>query len=185
MLAQLSRYWWALALRGALAILFGVLAFAWPGITLVTLVLLFGAYSLVDGVLALVKAVTNRSAEGWWALLIEGLAGIVIGVLTFAWPGMTALVLLYLIGAWAIVTGIFEIVAALRLRQQFEGEWLLIVAGIASVLFGLVCFVWPGATALALIWLIGGYAIVFGILLIVLAFRLRGHAEAAPAAGAA
>src|SRR5215467_9512450 len=121
MIEALKRGWWLLVLRGVCAVLFGILTFVWPGITLVTLVLLFGAYALIDGVLALIKAVTDRSAEGWWALLIEGLAGILFGILTFAYPGITAQVLLYLIGAWAIVTGIFEIVAALRLREQIQG----------------------------------------------------------------
>ena len=171
----LARNWWAIALRGLFAVLFGVAAFIWPGITLAVLVLLWGAYALVDGIFALVAAV--RAAERratWWPLVLEGILGIVAGVLTFLWPGITALVLLYLITAWAILTGIAEIVAAVRLRRVLTGEWLLGLAGVVSIVFGVLLIVFPGAGALAVVWLIGAYALVFGIVLIVLGFRLRG-----------
>src|SRR5262249_23449896 len=115
-----------------------------------------------------------KEQERWWMMILEGLAGIVIGVLTFLYPGITALVLLYFIAAWSIVTGAFEIASAIRLRKEIEGEWLLGLAGFASILFGILLIVLPGAGALAVIWLIGSYAIVFGILMLVLAFRLRG-----------
>jgi uncharacterized membrane protein HdeD (DUF308 family) len=174
MLADLARNWWLLAIRGAAAILFGIGAFLWPGITLAVLVLLFGAYSLVDGIFAVIAGIAARKEqERWWMMVLEGLAGIIIGVITFVYPGVTALVLLYLIAAWSIITGVFEIAAAIRLRQEIEGEWLLILAGILSIIFGVLLVVLPGPGALALIWLIGSYAIVFGILLLVLAFRLR------------
>ncbi len=172
----LARNWWALALRGLLAILFGVAVFVWPGISLAVLVLLFGAYAFVDGLFALIAGIRQHGTVGnerWWMLIIEGVAGVVAGVLTFIWPGITALVLLFLIAAWAIVTGFFEIVAAIRLRQEISNEWLLALAGIASVVFGVLVFLQPGAGALAILWLIGAYAIVFGILMLVLAFRLR------------
>ena len=174
----LARNWWALVLRGLFAVLFGITAFAWPGITLGALVLLYGAYSLVDGVFAVAAALVGRPrGMPWWALLLEGLAGIAVGIMTFAWPGITALVLLYLIAAWAIVTGVFEIVAAIRLRKEIRGEWMLALSGVLSVLFGIALVVNPGAGALAVVWLIGAYAITFGILLITLGFRLRSFAR--------
>jgi uncharacterized membrane protein HdeD (DUF308 family) len=171
----LARNWWALALRGLAAILFGIAALVVPHIALVVLIALFGAYALVDGIFAIVSAV--RAAQRhvrWWPLLVEGLAGIVIGVLTFVWPGLTALVLLYFIASWAIVTGVFEVLAAIRLRREIRGEWLLGLTGVLSVVFGLLLIIFPGAGALTVVWLIGIYALVFGFLLLGLAWRLRG-----------
>lgn len=182
MMDVLARNWWALALRGLFAVLFGLLAFAWPGLTLAALVILFGAYSLVDGVFGLVAAVRAAEAhERWWLLVLEGLAGIAVGLITFMWPGITALVLLYLIAWWALVTGVFEIAAAIRLRKEISGELTLVLGGAASVIFGLVLLFRPGVGALAVIWLIGTYALVFGGLLLMLAFRLRGHSGQRPA----
>lgn len=167
--------WWLLAIRGVAAILFGIGAFLWPGLTLTVLVLLFGAYALVDGVFAVIAGIVmHREQERWWMMILEGLVGIIVGVLTFVWPVITALVLLYFIAAWAIVTGAFEIAAAIRLRKEIEGEWALGLAGLGSIIFGILLMVLPGPGALALIWLIGSYAILFGILLLVLAFRVRG-----------
>jgi uncharacterized membrane protein HdeD (DUF308 family) len=173
MLHSLAKNWWALALRGLAAVLFGLLTFLLPGITLATLVLLFGGYALVDGifnVIAFFKVVSHQ-----WALLIEGVIGIIAGMLTFAWPAITALVLLYLIAFWAIFTGIFEIIAAIRLRKVVANEWLLLLMGVVSLLFGLFILFAPGAGALAIVLWIGAYALVFGVFLMVLAFRLRGH----------
>jgi uncharacterized membrane protein HdeD (DUF308 family) len=168
--------WSALALRGVLAILFGLLVFAWPGITLWVLIVFFGAHALVDGVLALVAAVRG-SASGvrWWGMLLEGILGIATGIIAFLMPGLTALVLLYLIAAWAIITGVFEIIAAIRLRKEIEGEWLLGLRGVLAILFGVILFANPGAGALAVVWLIGVFSIIFGIVELILAFRLRGH----------
>ena len=150
------------------------MALAWPGITLGALVLLYGAYALADGVFAIAAVMAGRTGgRPWWSLLVEGLVGIAVGIMTFAWPGISALVLLYLIAAWAFVTGIFEIVAAIRLREEIRGEWLLALSGILSILFGVALVIWPGAGALALVWVIGAYAIAFGALLIALGFRLR------------
>jgi uncharacterized membrane protein HdeD (DUF308 family) len=168
--------WSALALRGVLAILFGLLVFAWPGITLWVLIVFFGAHALVDGVLALVAAVRG-SASGvrWWGMLLEGILGIATGIIAFLMPGLTALVLLYLIAAWAIITGVFEIIAAIRLRKEIEGEWLLGLRGVLAILFGVILFANPGAGALAVLWLIGVFSIIFGVVELILAFRLRGH----------
>jgi uncharacterized membrane protein HdeD (DUF308 family) len=170
----LARNWWAVALRGVAAVLFGVAALIWPGLTLGILVLLFGAYVLVDGIFALILAIQRATHHTrWWPLLLEGLAGIVVGLLTFFWPGITALVLLVLIASWAIVTGFLELIAAMELRREIANEWLLGLSGLASVLFGVLLILMPGAGALALVWLIGVYALVFGILLLGLAYRLR------------
>jgi uncharacterized membrane protein HdeD (DUF308 family) len=170
---RLGRYWWAIALRGVVAIIFGILAFAWPGLTISVLVLIWGAFALVDGILT---GIAGFQAQGGtrWALLFEGLVGIAAGVLTFVWPGLTALVLLYIIAAWALVTGVLEIIAAIRLRQVIDNEWMMVLSGVASVLFGIALVVNPTVGALAVAWLIGAYAIVIGVLMLVLAFRLRG-----------
>lgn len=174
MITTIVQNWWILAIRGVVAILFGIGAFVWPGLTLTVLVLLFGAYALVDGIFAVIAGfVMRRAQERWWVLILEGLTGIVLGVLTLLWPAITALTLLYFIAAWSIVTGVFEIAAAIRLRKEIEGEWALGLAGLGSLLFGILLMVLPGSGALALIWLIGAYALIFGILLLVLAFRLR------------
>ena len=173
MLQALATNWWALALRGLVGVLFGLLTFFLPGITLVTLVLLFGAYALIDGIFNVFAFF--RVASHHWALLIEGVIGIIAGVLTFAWPAITALVLLYVIAFWAIFTGLFEIIAGVRLRQVITNEWLLLVMGALSFLFGVLILFAPGAGALAIVLWIGAYALVFGVLLLALAFRLRGH----------
>jgi uncharacterized membrane protein HdeD (DUF308 family) len=173
MLNALAANWWALALRGLVAVLFGLFTFFVPGITLVTLVLLFGAYALVDGLFNIVAFF--RVASHHWALLVEGAIGIIAGVLTFAWPAITALVLLYVIAFWAMFTGIFEIIAGIRLRKVITNEWLLLVMGAFSFLFGVLILVAPGAGALAIVLWIGVYALVFGVFLLALAFRLRGH----------
>jgi uncharacterized membrane protein HdeD (DUF308 family) len=178
-LRTLGRNWWALALRGVAAILFGILAFAWPGITLFVLVLFFGAYMLVDGIFAIVAAVRAAGEEDrWWLLLIEGILGVLAGLVAFFWPGLTALALLYFIAAWAIVTGIMEIVAAIRLRQEIEGEWALGLSGLLSVIFGILLVVLPApAGLLSLVWLVGAYAVATGVLLLILAFRVRSEAS--------
>ena len=180
MLLVYTSSWWALVLRGIFAIAFGVLAFVWPHITLTALVFLWGAYAFVDGVFAIAAGVKSYGEnKRWWLLLIEGILGVIAGVLAFVIPGITALVLLMLIAAWAIVTGAFEIAAAIQLRKHITGEWLLALAGVASIIFGVLLFLNPGAGALAVVWLIGAYAIVFGCLLIALGVRLHGMVKSA------
>jgi uncharacterized membrane protein HdeD (DUF308 family) len=175
MLQDLRRNWGWIVVRGVAAVIFGVLAFIWPAITLAALVILWGAYALADGVLAFIAAFRVRDrGRPFWALLIVGVLGVAAGILTFFWPGVTALVLLAFIGAWALVMGLFQIVAAIRLRKAIEGEWLLALSGVLSVIFGALMLWNPGAGALAVIWVIGSYAIVFGVLLIALGLRLKG-----------
>jgi uncharacterized membrane protein HdeD (DUF308 family) len=176
MLHALAKAWWLVLLRGIAAIVFGVLAFIWPGITLLTLVLLYGAFALVDGVIALISAFTcgPKPVPTWW-LVVVGILGIAAGLVTFLWPGITALVLIVFIGAWAIAHGIFEIVGAIQLRKEIDNEWWLILAGALSVIFGIIVLVAPGAGALGLIWAISAYSIAFGILLVGFSLRLRKH----------
>jgi uncharacterized membrane protein HdeD (DUF308 family) len=172
--AMLARRWWAILVRGIAAIVFGVLAFVLPGVTLAVMVLLFGAYAIVDGIFALVAAARGRAAgQPWWALVIEGVLSIAAGIVTFAWPGLTALLLLYVIGAWAIITGVLEVVAAVRLRKEITGEFWLALGGIASIIFGLALYVFPAAGALAVVLWTGVYAIMFGVFLVALSMRLR------------
>jgi uncharacterized membrane protein HdeD (DUF308 family) len=170
-------HWWALALRGALAILFGLAALLRPGIALEALILLFGAYALVDGVFAIVGIFGGtQSGTPRWLLLIEGVAGILAGLIAFVLPGLTAILLLYLIAAWAIITGISEIATAIRLRNEIRGEWAVIAGGVLSVLFGvLLAVIGPVAGLFSLIWLIGIYAVAFGIMLLFAGFRVRSE----------
>jgi uncharacterized membrane protein HdeD (DUF308 family) len=174
----LAKNWWLLLLRGIAAIIFGVLAFAWPGITLLTLILLYAAYALADGVLAIIAAITGGAPAPRWWLAIVGLVGIGAGLLTFLMPGVTAIVLLFFIAGWAIATGVFQIIGAIQLRKEIDNEWLLIAGGVISVLFGIGILMAPGAGALALVWVIGLYAVVEGVLFVALAFRLKKHVHA-------
>src|ERR1700704_5453548 len=171
----LARSWWMLALQGSVAVLFGLLAVLWPGLTLLSLVALFAAYAIISGGVALYGAVTNRTMDkGWWLILLLGLVSVAAGVLAIFYPGVTALVLVLLMGANALVTGVLQIAVAIRLRKVVRNEWLLILAGIASIVFGAVVLVFPGAGALALVWLVSFYAVLSGVLLLSLAFRVKG-----------
>jgi len=180
MLMMYTGSWWSLVLRGLAAIAFGVLAFVWPTITLTALVFLWGAYALVDGAFAIAAGVKSYGeSRRWWVLLLEGILGVAAGLVAFVMPGITALVLLILIAAWAVATGAFEIAAAIQLRKEIKGEWLLALAGVASILFGIALLINPSAGALAVLWLIGAYSIVFGVLLIALGVRLHGLVRSA------
>ena len=169
--AVAGRAWWTLVLRGVVAVLFGLAALFWPGKTLFILILFFGAYTLVDGIFAIVGGLMDSSRR--WLLLIEGVLGVVAGLILLARPDLGALVLLYVIAIWAIVTGVMEILAAISLRREIDNEWLMIVGGALSVIFGVILAVLPGAGLLSLTWLIGAYAIVFGGAFIFLGFRVR------------
>jgi uncharacterized membrane protein HdeD (DUF308 family) len=173
MVTTLANNWWTLVLRGIAAIIFGILAYLWPGITFTILVLFFGAYALWDGVFALIGAFRTE-VDRRWSLVLEGLVGIAAGLVTFFWTGAATIAILSIIAAWSVITGVFEVVSAIRLREEIEGEWLLLISGVLSVLFGVALVIWPVAGLLAVTWMIGAYAIVFGFLLTVLGFRLRG-----------
>ncbi len=176
----LSRNWWVLLLRGLAAIAFGILTWLLPGISLATLVLLFGAYILVDGILGSWTAIAGRKEhEHWGVLLLWGLIGIGVGILTFLVPGITALALLFYIAIWAIATGVLEIVAAIRLRKEIKNEWLLVFGGLVSVVFGAILMARPVVGALALLWLIATFAVLFGLLLVLLAFKVRTFGDQA------
>lgn len=177
MLDDLARNWWLVVLRGVFAILFGVLTLIWPGLSLLTLVLLYGVFALFDGVLSVGAAIMGGNRMPRWWLAVAGILGIVVGVLTLVWPGITGLVLLYFIAAWAIVVGILQIIGAIRLRKEIEGEWWLIAAGVLSVIFGVLILIYPAAGALGIAFMIAWFAIVWGALLLALGWRLRKHAE--------
>jgi uncharacterized membrane protein HdeD (DUF308 family) len=171
---MLARNWWVVLFRGLAGIIFGLITLFAPDISLTALVLVFGAYALADGVLAMISAIRWRGeTDRWWVILLEGLAGVAAGVITLFWPGITALTLLYMIAAWALLTGALEIAAAIRLRKVIAGEWLLVLSGIVSIVFAALLALFPAAGALALVLWIGAYAVVFGALLIAFAFRLR------------
>jgi uncharacterized membrane protein HdeD (DUF308 family) len=181
MLHALADHWWVLLIRGIAAIVFGVLTFLWPGITLLTLTMFWGAFALVDGVLALWSAISGKMgpvAPRWW-LAIVGVAGIAAGILTFVWPVKTAIILLLFIACWAIVAGVMEIWGAIKLRKEIENEWLLGLAGLMTVIFGVILIARPMVGALAVAWIIGWFAMLLGVTWIALAFRLKKHKRTA------
>jgi len=181
MLGTLSKSWWLVALRGVVGILFGLIAILMPGITLFVLVIVFGAYMLVDGILALTQAIRFRhEKERWPMLLLEGVLGILIGLVTLVWPGITALAWLYTIAIWAVATGILEIVTAIRLRKEVKGEWLVGLTGVVSIVLGIALVMLPLAGLVAWVWVIGAYSIVFGVILIALGWRLKSVGSALP-----
>ncbi len=169
LLAAVARDWWAVLLRGLAAIAFGAVCFVWPAISLLALVLVWGAYALVDGVGAIVWGARSR----WWSMALVGAVSVAAGLVAFFWPGITALALLYLIAAWAIVRGVAEIVAAIALRKQITNEWMLAVGGILSIVFGALVAAFPGAGALSVVWVIGLFSIAFGVVAVALSLRLR------------
>ena len=176
MLDRMSRDWWIIALQGVAGIVFGVLAFVWPEMTLLALVFLFGAYAIVDGVLALVRGFRREGGRGpdWWQVIL-GVVGVAAGVIAFAAPDISAYALLLVIAAWAIASGVTELVAAYQLRDVIRREWLLALDGVISILFGVLLVAFPSAGALAVVWLIGSFAIASGVIMLMLAFRMRGR----------
>ena len=186
MLATIARNWWVLMLRGVCAAIFGIMAIAWPGATLWVLLLLFGVYVLVDAMMALAIGFRGKlDGRIWWEMVLVGLLGLVAGITTFAWPGLTALILLYVIAGWAILRGLMEIIAALALRKVIADEWVLALSGLLSVAFGGLMLMHPGAGALAVVLLIGGLMLGIGIMAIALALRLRKMHVAPPMKGVA
>jgi len=177
MLDGLARNWWLIVLRGICAIIFGLLAIVWPGLSLLTLVILYGVFALFDGGLAIGAAIMGDTPAPRWWLALVGVLGILAGAVTLAWPGITGLVLLFFIAGWAIAAGVFEIVGAIRLRKEIDDEWLLIASGVVSVLFGILILMFPGAGALGLAFAIGIFALIYGALLVGFGLRLRKHAE--------
>ncbi len=171
MLDVLTQKWWAVVLRGILAIVFGIVALTSPGATLVSLAIVVGAYAFLDGVFAIVAAFGSRGRDAVWHVL-DGILGIAVGLATFFFPGVTAQAMVLLVGMWAVLTGIFEVIAGFEL--PIKRDWLLVLAGIASIAFGVLVFVNPVGGALAIAWLIGGYALVFGVSMLVFGIRLRG-----------
>ena len=170
---------WQLTIRGLALILFGIMALIWPNLTVTVLAILFGVYALVDGVVSVVGAILNRkTSPNWTLLLIMGLISIIAGIFAISNPGVTSLALLYIIAVWALLIGLVSILTAVRLRREIEGEWVMIAAGVLSIVFGIALIVAPGAGAVALVWLIGAYAIILGILDMLLAARARGWARA-------
>ena len=176
---------WLIGLRGVLAILFGVLAIIWPGVTATVLVYLFAGYVIVDGVLTIASSIRNRETnDRWWVGLLEGLVSILAGVAAILFPGMAAITLVFLIAIWAIITGLLEIVAAIRLRREIDNEWMLGLSGVVSLIAGVIMIINPGVGVLGVVWVIDAYAIFFGILMIALAVSAGRFAERARGSGA-
>jgi uncharacterized membrane protein HdeD (DUF308 family) len=181
MLSSLAQNWWVFLVRGICAIAFGVMAFAWPGLTVLTLVMLYAAHAILDGATALGLAFSGHvPGRAWWPMVLVGIVGILAGIATFAWPGITAAILLAFVAMWAILRGIFEIAAAIHLRKEIEGELLLGLAGAASIAFGVMLFAWPAAGLVTIAWIIGANALVFGVMSIALSLRLRKIASRHP-----
>lgn len=166
----MAEHWWVVLLRGVLAIAFGVLAYTWPGLTVVILVAIWGAYALVDGIVGVVAGIRGK----WGSLVVIGLIGIAAGIVAFLWPGLTAITLLWVLAFWAIVAGVLQISAAIRLRKDVQGEWLWVLSGILTIGLGVLFFLYPGAGILSVTWLVAALAIVWGILLVMLSFKLKG-----------
>ena len=171
---NLTRNWWLIVVRGLLAILFGLIAFFWPGLTFLVLVLMFGVYAIVDGIFAMLSGlVSSKYSPRWWVFLLEGIVSVAAGVIAILRPGFTGFVLVMMIAAWAILTGIFEIAAAIRLRREITNEWLLALGGFASIVLGVLLFLQPATGGLVITLMIGAYALIFGVLLVFLGLRLR------------
>jgi uncharacterized membrane protein HdeD (DUF308 family) len=182
--ATLSKSWWAVLVRGLLALGFSLLAFGRPGVTIGLLIIFFGAYALNDGILALVEA--GRAAdreEKWWPIALEGVFGIAVAIVTFLAPVATAKAIFIMLGFWAVLTGLFELMASVRLRRAIKGEWLLALSGVLRIAFGVLLFTRPSAGIHTLIWLMGAYAAAYGVVLIGLSFKLKRFGGEHPTPG--
>lgn len=177
MLHAMAKNWWLFLLRGLAAVIFGVIAFMMPGIGIASLVILYGAYAFVDGIVALAAAFSGEAKDQRWWLAAIGLLGLAVGVLTLMMPGVTAMALLYFIAFWSIAIGVMQIIGAIRLRNEIDNEWWLGLGGLLSVLLGVFMIAMPGAGALGLIWAIASFAIIYGVTLIMLSFRLKKHSH--------
>jgi uncharacterized membrane protein HdeD (DUF308 family) len=176
LIVSLGRYWWAVLLRGIIAIVFGSIALLWAEFATIALVYIFGAYAIVDGILSVANGWTNRTLNPhWWVIFIQGLAGITAGFVVIFLVDFAAFALIYLIAVWAIITGILELVTAIRLRQEIQNEWALALTGILSLILGIALIIWPAMGILAVVWAIGIFAILFGLLMIYLAFLIRRY----------
>jgi uncharacterized membrane protein HdeD (DUF308 family) len=174
MLNVYTHNWWSLVLRGLLAVIFGVAAFIMPDATWAALVLVWGAYAIVDGIFSMVAGFrAPRGHKRWWLMMISGVLGVIAGAIAFLLPVLTGLFLIMLMASWAVATGVLEIVAAIQMRKQITGEWVLVLSGIASVALGILLFIDPYAGAVAVVWILGSYAVIFGILMMILGFKLR------------
>ena len=171
--------WWVALLRGIAAILFGLMALIWPGLTVYALLIVFGAYAVFDGVMAIIVGFQRKSDDdSWWSWALDGFLSIVIGLMALFWPEATALAFVIWMAAWAVVAGIFRIIAAIRLRKEIEGEWALGLSGLLMVIWGVLMALIPAAGLLSLAWLIGVFALLIGGVMVVLSFRLRGMRDA-------
>jgi uncharacterized membrane protein HdeD (DUF308 family) len=171
---NLTRNWWLVVLRGVLAILFGLTAFLWPGLTFLVLILMFGVYAIADGAFAMLTGVvSSKYSPRWWVFLLEGVVSVAAGVVAILRPDLAAAVLIAVIAIWAILTGILEIAAAVRLRREITNEWMLAFAGFVSIVLGVLLFFQPGAGGLVITLMIGAYALIFGLVLVILGLRLR------------
>lgn len=178
MLEVMSRNWWAYLIRGIAAVLFGITVLIWPGIALTSLVLLWGIYAVADGIFAIIAGIQGHpEVSNRWLAVLQGVVSIIAGVVAFVWPGITAMALLYVVASWAIVTGALEVIAAIQLRKEITDEFWLGLGGVLSIVFGVLLFIYPGSGMLSLLWLLGIYAIVFGVSTIFLSFRLRGETQ--------
>ncbi|HTZ55248.1 MAG TPA: DUF308 domain-containing protein [Candidatus Acidoferrum sp.] len=181
MVQALASRWWIFLIRGLAGVIFGIIALAYPGSALIALAILFGAYAFVDGIFALAAAFTGIAGTRWWALLLEGILGLVVAFVIWTQPVFSTAVLVYAVAIWAIITGVIEIIAGFQLRDVINNEWLYILAGVVSIIFGILVFRDIDAGAIAIAWTIGIYAILFGIMQLGVAFRLNGLRKAATA----
>ena len=166
--------WWLLALRGLFAILFGIVILAWPALTIEILVIIYGVFALVGGILSMIIGLFSIGKNSnWWLMFLEGVLGFIVGGIVLKWPAMSLLLLIIIIALWAIISGIAQIITAFFVRQQIKNEWLMALSGLISLLFGLLLFSWPISGIIVLSWLIGFYALLLGIFLIVFGFQIK------------